>query len=220
MYSANKQQRRSPNEGSLRLKLTSRHDLVRLLLLAICLLFVTNDFGQISRNVDAVELTQADLFGLPDWKSKPVAVDGFTLGISREQAFEIAKARHLSLTPNGPPTRIRDLTAPCTQASCSVGQIYGNSIGVDLSFDSDRLTKIKVSVPVDAFPEVKKVNIAREFKGLTRQFFNDYSDTLRNKILGPAKGKETHDRLSTGQESSYTQIEYDYLTSGITFMSP
>lgn len=193
------------------------HDLARLVLCAICLpLFVTAGLGQISRNVNAVELTQADLFGLPDWKSKPVAVDGFTLGVSREQAFEIAKARHLRLTPNGPATTgIRDLGASCTQASCSVGQVNGSWIGVDLLFDSDRVTKIRVSVPVDAIPEVKQVNIAREFKGLTRQFFNHYTDSLRSKVLGLANGKETHDRLMNGQESSYTYIEYDYLSSGV-----
>jgi hypothetical protein len=130
-----------------------------------------------------VELTHTDLFGLPNWKHRPIAVNGFALGITRAQALEIANTRHLSLTPDGPPRTAGEQNAPCTQSSCSVGQIGGNWIGLDLFFEKDRITKIKVSVPADAYPEVKKVNVAREFKGLTSQFFNHYSDSLRNTIL-------------------------------------
>ena len=187
-----------------------------LALLTIISALVAPGFGQASADQEnTVELTREDLFGLPVWQHKRIAIDGFTLGISREQAFEIAKSQHLSLTPNGPPTTIGELTAPCIQASCSVGQIHGNAIGLDLFFDNDRITKIKASVPADAYPEVKKVNIAREFKGLTSQFFNHYSNGLRNRILGSAEGKETHDKLSTGPDYFYTHIEYDYLHAGV-----
>lgn len=40
------------------------------------------------------ELTEADLFGQPDWKQEEVAVDGFVLGMAREQAFEVASAHN------------------------------------------------------------------------------------------------------------------------------
>src|SRR5271169_336778 len=100
------------------------------LLSVIFALAAPSSFGQTSsREGNAVELTQEDLFDSQDWQHKRIAIDGFTLGISREQAFEIAKSQHLSLTPNGPPTTIRAMTAPCIQASCSVGQIHGNGIG-------------------------------------------------------------------------------------------
>ena len=164
---------------------------------------------------EPTELTQVDLFGLPAWEQKPVSVNGFTLGITREQAFEIAKARNLVFKPNMPTATAAEGKAPCTPVSCTVSMANGNAIGVDLKFDMDRITKITVSVPEDADPEVKKVNVSREFKGLTRQFFNHYSDSLRNRIFGPREGKESHDLLSAGPDYSYTHVEYDYLQSGV-----
>lgn len=200
----------------MRLILASRSALARALLGIICALIVSDGLGQARLHRGrAVELTQVDLFSLPDWERNPVAVDGFTLGITREQAFEIAKARNLALRPNMPTRTAEEENAPCSQVSCAVSKVNGNAIGVALFFDMDRITKIKVSVPIDADPEVKKVNVAREFKGLTREFFNHYSDSLRNRILGPAEGKETHDLLSTGPDPFYTHIRYDYLQFGV-----
>jgi hypothetical protein len=199
----------------MRLILVGKHAVASMLVGIGAFLVSANSKRAYKDNQDAVELTKVDIFSLPDWKSKSVDIDGFTLGITRKEAFEIANERHLSLTSNVPPKTVGELKAPCTQASCGVGQTDGNWIGVDLFFEMDRITKIKVSVPVDAEPSVKKVNIARDFKGLTRQFFSRYSDGLRNRILGPAQAKETQDTLSTGHNSSYTHIEYDYLQSGI-----
>jgi hypothetical protein len=198
----------------MRLILVGKHA-VASMLVGICAFLVSaNSKRAYKNNQDAVELTKVDIFSLPDWKSKSVAIDGFTLGITRKEAFEIANERHLSLTSNVPPKAVGELKAPCTQASCAVGQTDGNWIGVNLFFEMDRITKIKVSVPVDADPEVKKVNIAREFKGLTRQFFNRYSDGLRNRILGPAEGKETRVKVG-GENSALANIVYQYPNAGI-----
>jgi hypothetical protein len=200
----------------MRLLKVSRSSLIRAMLGCLGLFLASYAVTEATADKEeVVELTSVDLFVSPNWQHSPISVEGFTLGITRAQAFEIAKTRELTLRDNMPTRRVNEGKGPCHQQSCSVSTPNGNWIGVDLSFESDRVTKIKVSVPAEAYPEVKKVNIAREFKGLTRQFFNEYSDSLRTKVLGPAEGKETHDVLSSGPDYSYTHIEYDYLSSGI-----
>jgi hypothetical protein len=127
----------------------------------------------------SVELTKVDLLSRPDWERRGVAVDGFVLGMTREEAFEVARLNNLKLRSGLLPKKMQEHQVPCRETSCSVSQINGNWIGVNLFFNSDLLTKIKVSVPVDAYAEVKEVNVSREFKGRTYQFFNNYSDDLR-----------------------------------------
>ena len=151
----------------------------------------------------------------PVWLGeKHIAVDEFALGISTAQAFEIAKAKNLTLTSDQPPRKVRGTKVPCRQGWCSVSQVDGNWIGVGLLFDADRLTKIKVSVPDDADSDVKKANIAQEFKGLTYRFFNNYSESLRNRIFGHAEGKETPVKVGD-QISALAFVEYNYPKLGI-----
>ena len=161
-----------------------------------------------------VELTKVDLFSLPDWKQQEVAVEGFFLGMTREQVFEIARTNKLRLRSDRPPRMIRQAKLPCREKSCSVLQINGNWIGINLFFEEDRLVKMKASVPVDAAPEVKQANIARKFKGRTYQFFNSYSDDLRVQLFGPAEGVETPVKVGT-KVSTLTYIAYEYLHSGV-----
>lgn len=163
---------------------------------------------------DPVELTKQDLFSLSDWKERQVAVDGFVLGMTREQAFEVAKAKGLKLRSDQPPCKVHRVKLPCRGRSCSVLQANGNWIGLNLLFDSNHLARIKVSVPVDAYPEVKKANIAREFKGSTYELFNNYSDDLRKQMFGPAEGKQTPIKAGA-QISNLTQVAYGYLSSGV-----
>lgn len=201
----------------MQLKSASRFAVVVGLLSAICAVVVAPDcLGQNSTPAGgAAELTEVDLFGLPDWEHKRIAVDGFMLGLTREQAFEIAKAANLILTPKLPTETEAESKGPCRQVSCGVANVGGNWIGIDLFFEKDRVVKIRVSLPVESDPEVKKVNIAREFKGLTYQFFNHYSDNLRKKILGSAEGRETRRPLGNGPEPFITLIEYDYSQFGV-----
>lgn len=161
-----------------------------------------------------VELTKEDLFSFPDWRERAVAVNGFVLGMTREEAFEVAKAEGLKLRSDQPPGKVNGVKLPCGDRSCSVSQINGDWIGVNLSFDGDRLVRINVSVPVGADPEVKRVNVARTFKGRTYEFFNHYSDDFRNQIFGPAEEKLTPIKVGT-QISNLVQIEYEYLHSGV-----
>jgi len=161
-----------------------------------------------------MELTEVDLFSKPDWQQQEVAVDGFVLGMTREQAFEVATARDLRLRSDRSPQRVRDLKGPCRDSSCSVAQVNGNWIGVNLFFGAGRVTKIRVSVPVDADSEVKQVNVARKFRGLTYQFFAWYSDDLRQRIFGPPQAKETSVQAGA-RASTLTVAEYAYLDSGV-----
>jgi hypothetical protein len=157
-----------------------------------------------------VELTEVDLFSLPDWQHQTIAVDGFTLDMTKEQAVEIAKRKGLILRNKQMLGKVGEPNVPCTQRVCAVDKLDGPWIGVDLFLDMDRVSKIKVSIPGDADAEVKNVNIATEFKGRTRQFFNNYSDDLRIKILGVSDGKKTHPKSASGADPFYTFIEYDY----------
>jgi hypothetical protein len=165
---------------------------------------------------NVVELTQVDLFRLTGWPQKAVAVYGFTIGMARQQAFEIAKANGLKLGSQGPfATPQEETNSSCHEGWCEVHKIGGNWIGLNLFFQADHLTKIKVSVPADADPDVKKSNVAHSFKGLTHQFFNSYSDALREKLLGRVEGKQTHDLIRGQPDPSFTHIEYDYPHSGL-----
>jgi len=134
--------------------------------------------------------------------------------MTREQAFEIAQADNLRLLTNLAPKTVGELNGPCRrdESSCKVCRVKGPWIGVDLFFAADRLAKIKVSIPPDdAVEDVKKVNVARQFKASTFHFFNHYSDSLRNLVLGPAEGKEK----PALHGAALTYVEYDYPQSGL-----
>jgi hypothetical protein len=162
---------------------------------------------------ESVELTKTDLFSLPGWERSMIAVNGFTLGITRTDAFRIAEAANMRLVPRSVETA-RKRRGPCLQDSCAV---YGeNWVGIDLYFDATQhVNKIAVGTSVDEYPEVKRASVIRLFKGRTAQFFNDYTDGLREQLLGHVEGKVTHDIISGKQDSHFAYIEYDYLHSGI-----
>jgi hypothetical protein len=161
------------------------------------------------QNVKAVELTQTDLFSVPEWQHKTLSIDGFMLGMMRSQALRLAQEQGLRLTPNVVPKTVGELSGPCV--SCSVCQLKGNCIGIDLYFDqNNRIRMIEVWIAED-FPAVIKVNIAKRFKSLTYQFFSHYSDAFRNRILGPAEGKEKP--VISGAASTY--VEYHYPQMGL-----
>lgn len=161
-----------------------------------------------------IDLSDVDLFSVPDWEHQQVIIAGVTLGMTRAQVFEAAGVRGLKLRSTRLPGTTAELHAPCATDSCSVSQVSGNWIGVDLSFRSDLVVKITVSVPVDAGPEVKAVNLARTFKGLTYRFFNTYSDRLRLSTLGAADEKETPMIVGT-QLSNLASVEYGYSRLGL-----
>jgi hypothetical protein len=164
-----------------------------------------------ARNNGLVELTKTDLFSLPDWEKKTITVEGFALGISRTDAFRIADAANLILVPQRPEI-IQKSPSPCVQESCDV---YGRNspwLGLSLSFDAtQRVNKIAVGTSIDEIPEAKRVSVIRLFTGRTAQFFNDYSDAIREQLFGYAEGKATHG-IPSGKEE---YIEYDYPKSGV-----
>lgn len=181
----------------------------------VCASVVAGAHAEMTLNAkQPVELTKVDLFSLLDWKQREVTVDGFFLGMTRDQVFEVARTNKLRLRSDRPPRMAWQAKLPCREKSCSVLQVNGNWIGINLFFEEDRLVKMKVSVPVDAAPEVKQANIARKFKGRTYQFFNGYSDDLRVRLFGSAEGAETPVKAGA-KVSTLTYIAYEYLHSGV-----
>ena len=168
----------------------------------------------IAQETNSVELTESDLFSLPNWQRRAVTVDGFARGMTRAQALEIAEAKNLRLVPNLlPGMTMAQMKGPCVQPSCPVYKAHGSWVGIDLFFDAEKISKIEVGLSVDMDPEVKKVNIARKFKGLTNQFFNHYDDRLRNQLLGSAEAKR--DPSGPRDTDHLKYVQYEYPESGI-----
>jgi len=168
-----------------------------------------------SGNADLVELTKTDLFSLPDWERRAIAVYGFTLGVSGSDASRIADAANLTLVPHSP-RGVQKWPSPCSQETCD---IYGKNspwVGVSLSFDAaQRVNKIAVGTSVDEIPEVKRASVIRFFMGRTAQFFDNYTDALREQLFGHVEGKATHDIISGKEDTHFVYIEYDYPHSGV-----
>jgi hypothetical protein len=168
-----------------------------------------------SKDTDVVELTKTDLFSLPDWEKRTISVDGFTLGISRSDAFRIADAADLTLVPQRPEV-VHKSPVPCLQESCD---IYGKNspwVGLSLSFDAtQRVNKIAIGTSVDEIPEAKRVSVIRFFTGRTAQFFTNYTDAFREQLLGHAEGKIKHDIILGKEDTHFAYIEYDYPQSGV-----
>ena len=176
-----------------------------LIIVALCLPFVP---AMLAQETGTVELTQSDLFSLPNWRSRTVAVDGFVRGMRRVQALEIAEANKLRLVPSGVGLTIAERRGKCTQPRCSVYKTQGNWVGIYLFFDGETITKIEIGLSADMDPEVKKDNVAQMFKGLTRKFFNNYSDALRTQILGSAEARRDASMPQDTDQRRYVQYEY------------
>lgn len=69
---------------------------------------------------ETVELTQSDLFSLPDWQHKSLAMGGFVLGMTRAQVLELAGSNRLELRPNMPVRTVGEMNGLCRQGSYSV----------------------------------------------------------------------------------------------------
>ncbi len=180
----------------------------------LCVFFSPNArLHATAENGKPIELTQVDFFSLADWQHKSVAIEGFVLGMTRAEATRLAQAHGLQFLPNMPTRTVGEAKGPCRQASCAIYQVHGNYIGIDLYFDAtDHVSKISVSVSVDMDPQVSRVNVSRRFRGLTREFFDHYSDSLRNRIFGPVEGKEK----PFIPASAITRVEYNYPQAGVT----
>lgn len=165
-------------------------------------------------NDKPIEMTQVDFFSVPRWPERRVSIKGFILGMARSDALKIAHAQGLRLVAYDPRTA-GGFESPCDEAraSCSVYEGRGPYIGIDLYFnEADRVSRMAVSVSEDMGPEVRKTNVTRQFEGLTRQLFNEYSENLRQRIFGNAEPKERPEMPG----SPITRIEYDYPQAGAT----
>lgn len=199
-------------EGSVQCLISAQVMLVMFGLSVLCVSCGPNASPpQGEANKQPVELTKEDLFSLPDWRQRPVSVDGFLLGMTREQALAMAQANDLKVVSNAAPRTVGELYGPCREGPCSVYKSRGNYVGIDLFLETDRVTRVTVAISEDMDPGVREVNITREFKGLTYEFFNHYSDSLRERILGAVEGREKPDAPG----AAITHIEYDYPKFGL-----
>src|ERR1700704_2997191 len=95
--------------------------LVNLIAASLCVVYAQNDRPHTAQEKrETLELTQGDLFSVPNWQQKSVAVSGFALGMTRSQASQLAQTSGLRLTTNVAPKTVGELKVPCTQASCGV----------------------------------------------------------------------------------------------------
>jgi hypothetical protein len=157
----------------------------------------------------SIELTEADLLASMGWNSEQVSVYGLSLWLTRAQAFAAAQGRKLKIEEGRAPKTLRESTRECSGSYCQVTTTENTYVGIDLYFDvDDHLSRIVVSVPSDAGPEVRRANVARKFRGATYQLFNNYSEALRQELLGSEDDKETH------TVRSYEYIRYKYSHSG------
>lgn len=173
-------------------------------------------FGSAQVGQTPVELTQVDLFSLPDWQHRPVAVDGFFIGMARKEAMQSATQHGVELIR----PKVRPTCCPVSDVYQAVGKYHGhgNFTGIRLYFDeADRISKIGIEISEGMDPDVKEANITRKFKGLTSQLFTHYSDGLRQQIFGIANPKESP-RTHVADDNDVV-LEYDYPLAGVAVMT-
>ena len=156
-----------------------------------------------------MEMTGSDLFSNRGWNSRQVTIQGFGLGMNWPEAQQHARLGHFSLVQLGVAAR----QAPeCNgEGWCQVCETKLQCDGVSLQFGSTgQIIVMSIgNVPDFAPREVRLRAIQRRFKGATREFFDQYSKSLRLKLLGPESN-----RLSTAHNDS-EYIEYTYRELGL-----
>lgn len=161
-----------------------------------------------------IELTESDLFATEGWDSTQVQILGFRLGMTRLQANENADRHDLVLlVPD-----LRNL-AKCQTNLCEVCDSHGVCRGITLMFgDEEKVDRIDITrAPEDAAKVVRKAAITGEFKGSTYQFFNRYSDKLREKLLGP--GLLVKKQVQSPPKVSLLEESYLYPQRGLEILA-
>jgi hypothetical protein len=133
-----------------------------------------------ARSPKVLEFAEVDVFADPTWTSTQVSVAGIRLGMTYEEANRQAGFHSYKLTALVPPWD-GPCKAPFDCDLCERNKI----VGVDLLFGDDRrVANIRIhrlrNGPNPSPPE----SLQWRFKGSTYQFFNNYSDDLRVKLLG------------------------------------
>lgn len=128
----------------------------------------------------AIEITQVDLFTLKEWDSGQVAFSGFRLGMKRNEAFRNAQARELALDD--------DFGQGCLKAPTCYLLQSGRYIGLSMSFGiQDSIQRIRIETPSsDGSKKDRESWMVRKLRGQTSELFENYSDSLRARLLGIA----------------------------------
>jgi len=162
----------------------------------------------------AIEITQVDLFSLKGWDSSQVAFFDFRLGMRRNEAFRNAQNQELTMDD--------DSGQGCLKAaSCHVLK-SGGYIGLSLSFGvSDSIQRITIVMPSSSGSKGEKEDwVVTKLRGQTRELFENYSDSLRARLLGIAnanwfdapRGMPPYDGHTI---DGHTIQEYQYYSKGL-----
>jgi len=134
-----------------------------------------------------IELTRTDLFAIPHWSSKDVCVLGFRLGMTRQEAVKHAEILRMKLM--GEDERQCGATT-----RCYVADQRGLTTGVDLVFGrKGQLSSLSITkIAEDSQPVSGGAPwVHWRLKGSTYDLFSNYSDGLRQKVLGAEASKTT-----------------------------
>jgi hypothetical protein len=154
-----------------------------------------------------IELTDSDLLARRNWSSLDVSILGFHLGMARREAEANARRQGDRVVENDWPYR------PCTQEARACAIFDGDQvwIGLDLYFDGrGHVSELRVErVPPFADVSARRANVARRFKGMTRNLFFNYSNGLRTRLLG------TEDSRVLPTEPGDKAVRFEYRRLGL-----
>lgn len=151
-----------------------------------------------------IELTRSDLFSQAGWDSTHVSILGVRVDMTRQETQKLLRAEGYHLEDS------ESTNHDCRSGLCQVCNSGGLCPGVDLAFDaSNHVSSIMIErIPADALLSIQKAAIVKRFHGKTYSFFNDYSNALRQQLLGPESSLEA--------DSQYSYIKtYRYDDRGI-----
>lgn len=135
-----------------------------------------------------IELTRNDLFSQTGWDSRQVSILGVRVEMTRKETQKLLRAEGYDLED------VESTNRDCRSERCQVCNSKGLCPGLALSFDaSNYVTSMTIEkIPADAVASIRKAAIAKRFHGKTYSFFNDYSNALRKRLLGPESSVEAN----------------------------
>ena len=166
--------------------------------------------GGLSQDAQSsIEITQVDLFSIKEWDSAHVAFLGFRLGMERREAFRNAQ--------NGGLTMDDDSGQGCLKAETCHLLDFGKYIGLALTFGiRDTIQRIRVEMPSSNPSKEEMENwLVKKMPGQTREFFENYSDSLRARLLGIANANWFDAPRAEAWPNEHANQEYQYYSKGL-----
>lgn len=157
----------------------------------------------------SIEISQVDVFSLQGWDSSHVSFAGFRLGMERKEAFRNAQDWDLTMDD--------DSGQGCLKAATCHLLKSGKYIGLIVTFGiSDSIQSIRVEVPSSNVSRKEKENwLVAKMCGQTRELFENYSDSLRARLLGIANANWFDATTGVTPFDSPANQEYQYYSKGL-----